>query len=67
MADLLDLKVQICWDPNTKSALGVGGQQLISNFVSETGLFTLCNCLFSYSYRLSGSTREEKKKKVPWW
>lgn len=34
--------------------------QFISDFVSETGLFALCNFLFSYSYRLSDSACEEK-------
>lgn len=40
---------------------GGAEEQFISDFVSETGLFALCNCFFSYSYRLSDSTREEKK------
>lgn len=34
--------------------------QFIPDFVSETGLFALCNFLFSYSYRLSDSACEEK-------
>lgn len=36
-------------------------EELISHLVSETGLFALYNCLFSYSYRLSDSTSEENK------
>lgn len=51
---LLDLKVYLL-GPNTKCGLGLR-EQLISDLVSETSLFALYNCLFSYSYRLSDTT-----------